>query len=52
MFGETNWIVGTMSARYVYMCDDEVYALIDYSQRLQFGVLLYVTIDGEYLNDC
>ena len=41
--------MGTMSARYVHMCDDEVCAFIVYSQRLQFGGLLYVTIVGEFL---
>ena len=49
MFWETTWIVGNMCARYVYMCDDEVCALIDYSQLLRFGWLWYLTIASKYL---
>ena len=42
--------MGNMCACYVYMCDDdEVCAVIVYSQPLQFGGILLSPIAGEYL---
>ena len=49
VFGETNYIVVILFSRHVYMRDDEVCALIVYSQRLQCGGLWSSPIAGKYL---